>query len=403
MRTLGWLLGCMLLLIPLAAGPASVRAESVPHDVDLIPTERAAWTPKNVAIGVTSVLGGWKYWYEDRVIDVQTVPADAALSLYYLRSNFQKKFERAESPARVTLPPRVDMTERDAVKFHASADGYLSEERSYDAQKVPDKVVIELHALPNNLVFLGHTELAGRTSLVMRTTEQPEVRMSKNTSLQGFQIALTKTALKLEGKPPKGGGHLTGLEAVQLGEDSIVRVGTDASNLEVRSRQSFDPVSQQHVYVFDIVSPGANAPSDGQIRAQLDALPFAPNPACDQRYAAVLRDQVGDAELADAFRPSGELSDIYRREAMLRLGRFHEGTVKTDAGETLHTGSSLELALAMQSAARVDGYLALLGALARSEPQPDNALRSLVAPARSPTDFEPIYAAVETARKDCHR
>ena len=117
----------------------------------------------------------------------------------------------------------------------------------------------------------------------------------------------------------------------------------------------------------------------------------------------MLRDQVGDAELADAFRPSGELSDIYRREAMLRLGRFHEGTVKTDAGETLHTGSSLELALAMQSAARVDGYLALLGALARSEPQPDNALRSLVAPARSPTDFEPIYAAVETARKDCHR
>ena len=142
----------------------------------------------------------------------------------------------------MTLPPRVDMTERDAVKFHATADGYLSEERSFDAQKVPDKVVIELHALPNNLVFLGHTELAGRTSLVMRTTEQPEVRMSKNTSLQGFQIALTKTALKLEGKPPKGGGHLTGLDAVQLGEDSIVRVGTDAPNLEVRSKQSFDPV-----------------------------------------------------------------------------------------------------------------------------------------------------------------
>ena len=117
----------------------------------------------------------------------------------------------------------------------------------------------------------------------------------------------------------------------------------------------------------------------------------------------MLREQVGDAELADAFRPSGELADLYRREAMMRLGRFHEGTVKTDAGETLRTGSSLELALAMQSAPRVDGYLALLGALARSEPQPDNALRSLVAPGRSPAEFEPIYAAAENARKDCHR
>ena len=403
MRTARSPLGCAALVFSLVAGAWLVRAEGAPHDVELIPTERAAWTPKNMAIGVTSVLGGWKYWYEDRKIAVETVPAEAELSLYYLRSNFQKRFERAESPAVVTLPPRVDMTERDAVKFHAFANGYLAEERSFEAQKVPDKVVIELHALPNNLVFLGHTELAGRTSLIMRTTEQPEVRMSKNTSLVGFQVALTKTAMKLEGKPPKGGGHVASLDAVQVGEDAIVRIGTDAADLEVRSKQSFDPVRQQYVYVFDIVSPGATAPSDAQIRAQLDALAFAPNTGCDQRYAAVLREQVGDSELADAFRPSGELADLYRREAMMRLGRFQEGTVKTDAGETLHTGSSLELALALQSAPRVDGYLALLGAFARSEPQPDNALRSLVAPARSPADFEPIYAAAESARKDCHR
>lgn len=402
MRTARSLLGCAAVVIPLVAGAIFVRAEGAPHEVDLVPNERAAWTPKNMAIGVSSVLGGWKYWYEDRKITIETVPADAELSLYYLRSNFQKKFERAESPATVTLPPRVDMTERDAVKFHAFANGYLAGEQSFDAQKVPDKVVIELHALPNNLVFLGHTELAGRTSVTLRTTEQPEVRLSKNTSLVGFQVALTKTAMKLEDKPPAGGGHVKSLEAVQVGEDAIVRIGTDEGNLEVRSRQSFDPVRQQYAYVFDIVSPGAVAPSDGQIRSQLDGLPFAPS-ACDQHYAAVLREKVGDAELSDAFRPSGELADLYRKEAMMRLGRFKEGTVKTDAGETLHTGSSLELALAMQSAARVDGYLALLGALARSEPQPSNALRSLVAPGRTPADFEPIYDAAENARKDCHR
>jgi hypothetical protein len=274
---------------------------------------------------------------------------------------------------------------------------------SYDAQKVPDHVVLQLQVLPNSLVYLGHTELAGRTSLTMRTTEQPDVRMSKNTSLKGFQIALTKTAVKLEGKPAAGGGHVTGLAAIQLGEDAIVRVETDAGDLEVRSRQSFDAVSSQYVYVFDIVPPGTPAPSDGQVRARLDALSFTPDANCDDRFAAVLREKLGDGPLTDAFRPSGELTDMYQREAMLRLGRYQQGTVKTDTGETLRTGSSLELALAMQSAARVKGYLALLAALAQSEPQPADALRSLIAPTLSSADFAPVYDAAQAARKDCHR
>ncbi|MFI5316498.1 MAG: hypothetical protein ACHQ6T_12420, partial [Myxococcota bacterium] len=271
MRTVSTLFACALLGIPLIAGSASVRADGTVNQVELIPSERAAWTPKNLGIGLTSVLGGWSYWYDQRKIQVETVPSGAELRLYYIRSNFQKRFEHSQSPALVTLPPRVDMTYKDAVKFHAIADGYLAQEVSYDAQKVPDHVVLQLEVLPNSLVFLGHTELAGRTSLILRTTQPPDVRMSKNTSIRGFQIALTKTALKLDGKP-QGGGHVTGLDAIQLGEDAIVRVETDAQDLEVRSRQSFDAVQQQHVYVFDIVQPGTAAPSDGQIRARLDAL-----------------------------------------------------------------------------------------------------------------------------------
>ncbi len=380
-----------------------MRAEGAVNQVDLIPTERAAWSPKNLGIGVTSMLGGWNYWYTVREISVETVPTNADLRLYYIRSNFQKRFEQSHTPALVKIPPRVDMTYKDAVKFHAIADGYLAQEVSYDAQKVPDHVVLQLQVLPNSLVSLSHTELAGRTSLTMRTTEQPDVRMSKNTSLKGFQIALTKTAVKLAGKPPTGGGHVTGLAAIQLGEDAIVRVETDAGDLEVRSRQSFDAVQSQYVYVFDIVPPGTAAPSDGQVRARLDALGFTPDANCDDRFAAVLREKLGDAALTDAFRPSGELTDMYQREAMLRLGRYHEGTVKTDTGETLRTGSSLELALAMQSAARVKGYLALLAALAQSEPQPADALRTLIAPTLSPADFSPVYDAGQAARRDCHR
>jgi hypothetical protein len=403
MGTVPTLFACALLLVPLLAGSASVRAENTPNQVDLIPAERAAWTPKNLGIGVTSIFGGWSYWYTEREISVETVPAVADVGLYYLRSNFQKRFERTQSPAIVKLPARADMTYKDAVKIHAIADGYLAEEVSFDAQKVPDKVVIQLHVLPNSLVFLGHTEFAGRTSLTLRTTEQPEVRLSKNTSVQGFQIALTKTAVKLEGKPPKGGGHITGLDAIQVAEDAILRVQMDSQNLEVRSRQNFDAVQGQYVYVFDIVAPGTAAPTDGQIRSRLDGLSFAPNAGCDDRYASVLREKLGDAELADAFRPSGELADLFRREAMLRLGRFHEGTVQTDTGETLRTGSSLELALALQSAPRVKGYLALLGALAQTEPVPADGMRTLVAPTKSAADFAPIFDAAENVRRDCHR
>jgi hypothetical protein len=171
----------------------------------------------------------------------------------------------------------------------------------------------------------------------------------------------------------------------------------------VRSRQTYDAIQSQHVYVFDIVAPGTAAPSDGQIRARLDSLPWAPDERCDDRFGQVLREKIGDAELADAFRPSGELTDVYRKEAMLRLGRYHEGTVKTDAGETLRTGSPLELALALQSAPRVKGYLALLGALARTEPAPADALRTLVAPTRTSADFAPTFSAAEATRQDCHR
>ena len=406
MRTGPSLLACVLLGIPLVAGSASVRAENSAgtlNHVDLIPTESAAWSPKNIGIGVTSVLGGWNYWYAKREIQVETVPSNASLKLYYIRSNFQKAFEQSTSPALVKIPPRVDMTYKDAVRFSAMADGYLAQDLSWDAQKVPDKVVIQLQVLPNALVFLGHTEFGGRTSLTLKTTEQPDVRMSKNTSVRGFQIALTKTAVKVEAKSQKGSGHVTAIDAIQVGEDTMIRVETDSPDVEVRSRQGYDAVSSQHVYTFDVVAPGTAAPSDGQIRARLDSLPFAPDEHCDDRYGAVLREKIGDAELADAFRPSGELTDLYRKEAMLRLGRSNQGSVRTDAGETLRTGNPLELALALQSAPRVKGYLALLGALARTEPAPSDALRSLVAPAQSSAEFGPTWDAAEAARKDCHR
>ncbi len=403
MRTAGILFASVLLCSPLVAVSAAPPQDAVPKVVDLIPAERAAWTPKNVLVGISGVFGGWSYWYAERTIEVETVPPDAVLGLYYLRQNFQKRFERTAAPATVLLPARADTTGKDAVRIHATANGYLAKDVSFDSRDVPKRVTITLSALPNSLVFLGQTSFAGRTTLTLRTTEQPEVRLSKTSRSSGFTIALTRTALKLEGTVSGTGARLKSIDATQVGEDAVVRVETDGPDVEVRSKQSFDPVSSQYLSVFDLVRPGTTAPSDAEIRARLESVSFAPNTACDARYAEVLRARLGEAAIADALRASGGITDLYRREAMLRLGRFRDGAVRTEAGETLRTGSSLELALALQSAATVDGYLSLLGALARSEPQPVDALRSLVAPQLPAAEFAPVYQAAEDARAACHR
>ncbi len=403
MKTASLIVAAVLLCAPLVAGSHTQAADPGPQNVDLTPPERAAWTPKNVLVGVSGIFGGYTYWYGDRSFEVQTVPPTSDLGLYYLRKNFQKRFVRASAPAVVKLPPRADTTPKDAVRISVVANGYLSQDVSFDAREVPDRVTITLKALPNSLVFVGQTSFGGRTTLTLRTTEQPELRLSKAARFPGFTISLSKTALKLDGSVSGVGARLRSLEATQVGEDAIVRVETDAPDVEVRSKQSFDPVTSQYVSVFDLVQPGTTAPSDNEIRARLDGVAFTPSKDCDARYAAVLRERLGDATIADALRPSGGISDLYRREAMLRLGRFNEGTVRTEAGETLRTGSPLELALALQSAGTVDGYLALLGALARSEANPADALRSLIAPQMSAGDFAPVYEAAEAARASCHR
>ena len=403
MRTAGILLVSALLGSPLVAMTAAPAPDGVRPVVDLIPAERAAWTPKNVLVGISGMFGGWSYWYGERTMEVETVPPDAVLGLYYLRQNFQKRFERTDAPATVRLPARADTTGKDAVRIHASANGYLAKDVSFDSKDVPKRVTITLSALPNSLVFLGQTSFAGRTTLTLRTTEQPEVRLSKTTRSAGFTIALTRTALKLPAPASGSGARLKSIDASQIGEDAVLRVETDSPDVEVRSKQSFDPVSSQYVSVFDLVRPGATAPSDAEIRARLDSTAFAPNAACDTRYAEVLRARLGEAVIADGLRPSGAVADLYRREAMLRLGRYRDGTVRTEAGETLRTGSSLELALALQSAASVESYLAMLGALAHTEPQPADALRSLIAPQLSAAEFAPAFEAAEETRASCHR
>ncbi len=83
------------------------------------------------------------------------------------------------------------------------------------------------------------------------------------------------------------------------------------------------------------------------------------------------------------------------------LGRASRGTVHTLGGEDLRTGSPIELELALQSAAIVEGYFGLLAAFALGQDEPVTVLRSLLAPGMRPEEFRPIYAAADSAWKSC--
>ena len=108
-----------LLVAPIAAG------EEAPDDgydvVELIPDDPPSWTPNNLFAPVTGLfLGGPGYWYENRVIEIETSPPGAVLDLFYVRRNFQKRYEQADAPVRVILPSRIEATSRDSLRAPSS-------------------------------------------------------------------------------------------------------------------------------------------------------------------------------------------------------------------------------------------------------------------------------------------
>jgi len=396
MRTVG----LSLIVAALLALP-SYGQESEPERIDLRPDEKAGWSPRNVGAGLSTVFTGPAYWYSDKETLIQTVPAEAHLALYYIRSNFQKRFERGVAPVIVVTPPRIYATDKDVVAVRVASDGFLSKEVKFRVFEAPEEVLVQLDPLPNNLVFLGQTHLAGRTTMVLRTTEEPDMRVTKPRSGEGFMVALTQTANKLESTPSGSSGLVKNLAVQQLGEDLVLQVKTREPDLEVRSRSSYDPIRKEHLYVFDVMRKGARPPSSMQVRREIEEVRYSVGSRCNELFASVLRDRLEPQMIARAFRPSGGIAESYQREAMLRLGRFDGGSVETLSGESYRTGSPIELALAIQSASTVRDYLGLLGAMARTHPEPAEFLRALLAPDLTAADFAPIYKEAVAARAGC--
>ncbi len=394
MRALSLLL-CTALILPAAA-----RAEQLVDEIDLVPVQPADWSPWNLGIAVRALLGGWTYWYGERWLEVQTVPAAAKLSLYYVRANFQKRFERGRAPARVRLPKRSDTTPRDHIRIRVSASGHATREESFNVRQVGPKVVIRLDPLANALLSLGSTYIAGRTTLTLRTTEEPQFRVRKTQDSPGFVLALTRTANQLAAPPRFFAGRVQNLSLEQAGEDLLIWIETRDAAVEARSKLSFDSAREEHVFVLDLAAEGATSPGPEAIRRDVEAARFAPDDLCQARFEELLRERLDPASQAAAYR-SGGLVALYRREAMLRLGRAERGTLHTRDGRALSTGHPIELEMALQHGGEVRGYLALLAAIARTQDEPEAVARSLVAPGASPDLFHEAYTRAEDALRAC--
>ena len=139
--------------------------------IDLRPDDLASFSLKNVAAPVGSLFMGFGHYYKERTIRVDTTPSGGMVDLFYVRSNFQKRFEQAETPVTVIIPARVEAGPRDSVTIRAFAEGFRQETRRVKVSASVDELVIDLTPLPNTLDGMSHRYFAGRSTVGFLTGE----------------------------------------------------------------------------------------------------------------------------------------------------------------------------------------------------------------------------------------
>jgi hypothetical protein len=371
--------------------------------VDLVPSDRANWRPRN--------LFAWLrpgHNYDARTVLVETSPADAMLDLFYVRSNFQKRYEQAEAPARVVLPPRAEAGPRDALVVRAFREGYRQREVSVRIQSSQDRVLLELEPLPNTLVAASHVYFAGRASLAFLAKESLTVRVQERD--EGFSVVLAETALAKEVGASFTGMQsplVEGVEWLQLGEDLLVQVQMPKGRrplYELRSRQMRDELRDLYVYSVDLVPADGGVDAVRRAREALARIRPEHVTGCARVFDDALREQLDSESLARALAPRGTFTDPYLRAAMKRLAEVSPGGRVQMRDGSAFTSSPIELSAAMGQAAQARGYLALLRAFVR-EIEVQNGrrdtFRGLVAPEASPAAFADALESAERREFSC--
>jgi len=404
---------CLALCATAASGePASEATPGAEFDVvDLVPEEPPKWSPTNLFAPITGFfLGGPSYWYAPRVVEIETTPPGAVLDLFYVRRNFQKRYEQADAPVRVILPSRVEATDRDTLTVRALLDGHQQKEVQVLVRSRTERLMIDLAPLPNSLLAFTHTFLAGRGSLAFLTKEALTFRLQS--SEQGFSVVLTETANTPEADEMMRGVEspaIEELEAQQLGEDLLVRVAlTDLGRsdaFETRSRQWVDPVRGLHVFSLDLVPRAGDDVSRQQARDALARISSADVTGCALEFDAALREGLESADLARALTPNGAFTDNYLRAAMKRLGEVSpDGVIRMRDGSRFRVSAPIELMAAASQPDEALGYLALLRrfvALLEPTDESYSTLRGLVAPELSPERFRTVLDEALARERRC--
>jgi hypothetical protein len=390
-----------LLLLAAAVGSTAEAAETVV----LKPDRPASWRPSRLFAFLRP-----GHNYGERSIEIETSPSGATIDLFYVRANFQKRYEQTESPAKVILPNRAEAGPRDAVTIRAFAEGYRQKEVSVRVGSKQDQVLIELDPLPNTLVAVSHTYFAGRASLAFLTKEPLAVRIQNRGP--SFSVILAETA-----RGSELGDSLDGIrsplidevESLQLGEDLLVQVKTppDRSNIQLRARQSREELRDLYVYSVDMIPADGGVELVKRARQTLAGIKAADVDGCAAAFDASLRRSLDSAALSRALAPKGAFTDPYLRAAMKRLGEVSPGRrIAMIDGSTFNPANPIELAAAMSQPAEVRGYLALLRTFVNEFEASEHyseTLRSLLAPEIGATRFVEILDHAERAERSCAR
>ena len=397
------------------AQESSPEAESVEPEtrdvVDMRPEERASWSPRNLFAPLTSIfLGGPSYWYKAREIEVETTPPGGSVDLFYVRANFQKRFEQGEAPLLVLLPSRIEAGPRDSLTIRAFREGYRQKSVTLKMSGREDRVVVDLEPLPNHLEALSHRYFAGRSSLSFLTGELLEFRIHE--ADDGFTVILNETALSSEARSSLEGlqsPQIRGASAHQLGEDLVVKINLSPAarkaRTELRSRQTYEAPRDLYDFSLDLI------PADGAGRdvkrtlAALARLRSSHVTGCAMSFDRAVREQLDAGALSRALTPRGAFTDRYLRAAMRRLGEVTPGhSIQFSGSVRFDSTIPIELEAALSQAGDARGYLALLRQFVAELEARDyrrETLRGLIAPELDATRFAAILDESERREREC--
>lgn len=397
----------LALALSLAGGAGAEEVEA--EVVELIPDQPASWSARSVFAPITGFfMGGPGYWYDPREVVVDTTPRGAYVDLFYVRGNFQKAYEQAESPVKVILPSRIRATDRDSLMVRVMADGFQPKDVHVRVHSRTKRLEIDLDPLANTLQRVNHFYLAGRGTLTFLTDEALTFRNQK--AEQGFSVVLTETACSeaaCDGILSMRSPLVDSMRGQQLGQDLVVQIGlsSKAQEYEIRTRQSYDPIRRLHGFSLDLVPPEGGAAEIRRSQESLASIRRADVMGCAEVFDRVIHEELDPEKLARALTPKDRFMDRYLRATIKRLGEVSPGQqVRLFDGSRFDVRVPIELSAAANQASRVVSYMAMLRSFIFNLEAPDfrrPTLKGLIAPEVSALRFDAVMDRAETSERAC--